>query len=244
MRANVAAAGTILVVEDEPHVRELVLRTLRGEGWSALAAETRVQVLAALERTRCAAVVLDLGLPGDDGISIARVIRERSDVPILILTGRGGIHARLSGFEAGADDYVVKPFAPEELVARLRALLRRTAGRVERRAVDAAMHLGEGKLDLRSRMLAGPAGSVRLTEREAKILLALGRAAGPLARSALARAALAGRAWNPEDRSLDVHITHVRQKLRRALGRADCIATLRSEGYELRVPVWFEEERN
>lgn len=238
---NAVADAAVYVVEDEEHVSALIVRTLERSGWKARPAIQRAEVLKALEQGDCAAIILDLGLPGDDGISIARAVRKHSDVPILMLTGRAGIHHRLSGFEAGADDYLVKPFAPEELVARLRALLRRSGGGIERRGVEAAVHLGAGSLDLRRRVLEGPSGTERLTEREARIVLTLARARGPVSREALFRLVM-GRAWDPNDRTLDVHMSHVRRKLERALGRPGSIATIRSEGYELRVPASIKTE--
>ena len=111
--------AAILVVEDEPQVRAGIVRTLTHHGFTVSTSETRAGVLETVSAKACDAIVLALSLPGADGIDITRAVRATSAVPILILTGRAGIHARVQGLESGADDYLVKPFAPEELVARL-----------------------------------------------------------------------------------------------------------------------------
>ena len=232
---NQTIGERILVVEDEEPVRDRVLRILREQGFQVADALERRDIFAMVDGGLCAALVLDLGLPGDDGISIAKAVRERSDVPILILTGKAGIHSRVNGLEAGADDYLVKPFAPEELVARLRALLRRARRPAAPAATAIAVKIGTAHLDLLSGELSGPGGQARLTEREAGLLLALARSGSPLSREATYRQVFQ-REWDPADRSLDVHIAHLRRKLESACGETGVIATVRGKGYELRLP--------
>ena len=232
---------SILVVEDEPRAQDLILRSLREAGFRGMVAITRAETLGLLAEETIIAIILDLGLPGDDGLSILREVRRTYQVPVLILTGRAGIRERVSGLEAGADDYLVKPFAPEELVARLRAILRRTQSSQARDTVETCLTLGAARVDLRSRFATGHGTEVRLTERELRILVELARAGGPMPRPGLYRAVL-GRDWDALDRSLDVHVSHLRQKLRKVTGEDNAIASIRSEGYELRLPVRFETD--
>ena len=236
---------TVLVVEDEPHTQDLVARRLRQSGYTVLTAVTRAEVLAQVDQGRCGAIVLDLGLPGDDGIAIARAVREISDVPILMLTGRAGLHSRLEGLDAGADDYLIKPFAPDELEARLRAILRRARGPASA-AIDPqgpvqGLALGDAVLDCAGGQLTGPSGSAQLTAREVRLLMALARSAGPLSREAVSRE-IYQRTWDPMDRSLDVHMANLRRKFGAVLGERPVIGTVRGEGYELRVPARFMGE--
>jgi DNA-binding response OmpR family regulator len=241
MTQTVAGSPFILVVEDNPVVVELVSRTLRLSGYHVKVVATRALVLEQLAGGDCAAIVLDLGLPGDDGIQIARVVRERSNVPILMLTGRAGIHERVAGLEAGADDYLVKPFAPEELIARLRAVLRRMSKpRTEGEQLrELALRLGGTRVDLATGEARGPSGSARLTGHELRLLRALGRTDGPLGRAAAYRE-IFKREWDPQDRSLDVHVANLRRKLEAVSAAGGLICTVRGEGYELRSPCVVE----
>jgi DNA-binding response OmpR family regulator len=231
---------TVVVVDDEPVIRERVARALAAIGLHVDALPGREGLFERVRDGRCAALVLDLGLPGDDGLLIARELRQISEVPILMLTGRAGIHERIIGLEAGADDYLVKPFAIEELVARVRVMLRRVRPRADV-GVPVAVQLGSARLDLRTRHLNGPMGQSRLTERELRILLLLARAPGPLSRATLSRDAL-DRHWEPQDRTLDVHLSNLRRKLTAAFGHVGVLATIRGRGFELRVPVRFEAD--
>ena len=236
---NATIGVPVLVVEDEPVVRELVVRTLRQTGFRPEAVITRKEILERVDAGTCAALVLDLGLPGDDGVSIAKAVRERSEIPILMLTGRAGIHARVAGLEAGADDYLIKPFAPEELVARLRAILRRGLRAGAATAPARAVRLGAARLDLASGDLSGPRGVAHVTARESRLLLALCRSVGPRSREATYREVFQ-RAWDPVDRSLDVHVANLRRKLESVCDEPQVIATVRGEGYELCVAATIE----
>lgn len=231
--------GFVLVVEDEPAIQAMIARTLRQHAFQARVALRRDEVLALAGDEGCAAVLLDLGLPEDDGMDIARALRERSDVPILMLTGRTAVRERVNGLEAGADDYIVKPFDSEELVARLRAVLRRKPRAGRRRARAVAIILGPGRLDLATREFAGPSGREKLTEQELRLLRAMVDNDGPLARAS-AYGLVFGRTWEPTDRSLDVHVANLRRKLKAALGGKDPIATLRGQGYALSASASIE----
>ena len=239
---NPSALGvTILVVEDEPVILERIANRIRQAGYGVETALTRIDIMAALDAGRIGAIVLDLGLPGDDGIAIARAVRERSDVPILMLTGRAGVRSRVEGLEAGADDYLVKPFAPEELEARLRAMLRRASVAAPPAPKARTLVVGSARLDCANGVIIGPRGQAHLTSREVGLLLALSRSTGPLARKAAYRE-IFGREWDPTDRSLDVHIANLRRKLESACSEQAIIGTVRGAGYELQLPFSVESE--
>ena len=233
MTPSTANTAFLLLVEDDPNILALVSSTLRLSGYHVRTALTRAEVFGQLASGLCTAILLDLGLPGDDGIRIARAVRERSTVPILMLTGRGGIHERVKGLESGADDYLVKPFATEELVARVRAVLRRAPKQAESRKREIALHIGEAHLDIATRELRGPHGKERLTEHEQRLLLALCHNEGTLGRAAAYRDVFQ-REWDPQDRSLDVHMSKLRSKLMVACDIPGMIATVRGQGYQLR----------
>ena len=239
MTAGATIGQSILVIEDEPLVQERVVRALRHSGFLPMVALTRKEILDHVSAGDCAALVLDLGLPGDDGINIAKAVRKISNVPILMLTGRAGIHSRVSGLEAGADDYLVKPYAPEELIARLRAILRRSQPPASKGGAVRGVRIGKARLDVATSELAGPKGASHLTTREARLLVALCRASGVLSREATYREVFE-RDWDPGDRSLDVHVANLRRKLEAACDERTVIATIRGEGYELRVPAVIE----
>lgn len=223
----------VLVVEDEDVVRERVMAILSDNGFAPSASLDKDQILEYANSGRFSALILDLGLPGFDGISVVRAIRESSDLPILILTGRAGVHHRVSGLEAGADDYVVKPFSADELIARVRALLRRSRPSGVIQAPVVAIEIASATVDLIGREMSGPRGMVRLTDREARLILALARAQGLLSRQAIYREAYL-REWDPNDRSIDVHVTNLRKKFETICGVKNVISSIRGRGYQLR----------
>jgi DNA-binding response OmpR family regulator len=237
------ACPLILVVEDDDVVRESIMASLRLGGFSVRDCLERGEIIANVLSGSCAAMVLDIGLPGDDGVSIATEIRLHSNIPIIMLTGRAGIRDRVLGLEAGADDYLVKPFAEAELLARVRALLRRGSISIDdlQRPVEVMAQLGDARLDLSTRALVGPIGQEHLTERELRLIMALCRSLGPLSRQLTYRS-LFQREWDAFDRSLDVHISNLRRKLKSVSQTPVVIANLRGEGYELRGSFHIETE--
>jgi DNA-binding response OmpR family regulator len=198
----------------------------------------RRDLFEAVESRSVHAVILDLGLPGDDGIAIARELRRRSDIAMLMLTGRGGVEDRVLGLDSGADDYVIKPFEPDELLARLRSALRRRPPRPAEGPVR--LRIGTLDCDPRERVVRSADGREQhLTERELDLLLLLARHAGhAVSREQLSREAL-GREWNPVDRSLDVHIAHLRGKLRQLAPQDSFVSSVRAGGYRLVADVAF-----
>ncbi|NJD87776.1 MAG: response regulator transcription factor [Betaproteobacteria bacterium] len=229
----------IVVLEDDAEMYSVIQRALARHGYRVSPVADRAALLAALEGGDVDCIVLDLGLPGDDGMDVARSVRRVSRVPIIMVTGRASVEERVEGLGAGADDYLPKPFAVAELVARVRAVLRRSENPAAPGRVEIAVRAGEARLDLATRALRGPAGEDWLTEREAAILLALARAGTVVPREALYREAF-GREWNPLDRSLDTHVSNLRQKLAACSGEPRPIEASRGTGYRLAVEARIE----
>ena len=222
------ARGLVLVVEDEPAIAELERRYLVHEGFGVHVEADGDAALDAVRRLRPAAVVLDVGLPGRDGIAVCRALREAGDwVPVLFVTARDDEVDRVLGLELGADDYLTKPFSPRELVARVKAVLRRADGRPTSRPVS----LGDLAVDPATRRVRVRGADVPLTVTEFNLLLALAQARGRV----VERSELLASAWGQADyagsRTVDVHVAQLRAKL-----GADCpIETVRGVGYRVRT---------
>jgi DNA-binding response OmpR family regulator len=219
--------GAVLVVEDEQAIADLVRAYLRREGFEVIWASSGEQALEELGRHPVRLVVLDIGLPGIDGFEVCRRLRTRTTVPILILSARDEEVDRVAGLEAGADDYVVKPFSPRELVARVKAILRRAAGAGV--AAEGPLAAGDVELDPAARSVRVGGEPVELTAREFDLLAALLAHPGVV----LSRDRLLELAWQGEfpggTRTVDVHVAQLRAKL----GRPDLVATVRGAGYKV-----------
>ncbi len=221
------ARGLVLVVEDEPAIADVERRYLVQEGFGVHLETDGAGALAAVARLRPVAVVLDVALPGPadlDGVGVCRALRERGDwTPVLFVTARDDEVDRVVGLELGADDYLTKPFSPRELVARVKAVLRRADGRPARRALAA----GAVRLDPASRRVTADGAEVALTTTEFNLLEALLSAGGRV----VERAELLASAWGVADyagsRTVDVHVAQLRAKL----GSASPIQTVRGVGY-------------
>ena len=201
---------TILVVDDEPQIAEIASDYLRRDGFDVITAGDGVRALEAVRGRHPDLVVLDLGLPRLDGMEVARTIRRESDLPIIMLTARVQEDDRLRGLEIGADDYITKPFSPRELVARVRAVLRRT----EKRDRDAdVFRASDLVIDVPRMNVSREGNSVDLTPTEFQMVATLARHAGRV----FTRAQLldAGRGASAEsfDRAVDSHIKNIRRKL-------------------------------
>ncbi len=209
---NVSAdSGTVVVVEDDPHIADLVDLYLRREGFRVLLAGDGEKGLVAFAQEDPCIVILDVGLPGvHDGFDVCRAIRARSAVPVLFLTARDDEMDRVLGLELGADDYLVKPFSPRELVARVRAILRRTR---EGPAPQEIVTVGDLEVDLRRREARRAGEPVALTTREFDLLAFLANNVG----LALSRQQLLdgvwGADWYGDERTVDVHVAQLRKKL-------------------------------
>ena len=225
----------ILAIEDEPRMLNLIRSALGAEGYIVRTAETGAEGIQLALGQNFDLIVLDLGLPDADGLEIARALRVRSYVPILMLSGRSDVASRIRGLDAGADDYLPKPFDIDELRARVRSMLRRATFNDASPAENDAMPLfGDCRLDPRSNSVIAPDGRVaKLTEREFLILSTLVRRAGSVVtRDELQRQAT-GLPWRTDDRSLDVHIHHLRRKLTELDPSLGVIKTLRNRGFTI-----------
>lgn len=222
----------ILVVDDDPDLRELLCTYLRGNGFAVEAVGDGVSMRAALAGGLPDAIVLDLMLPGEDGLSLTRTLRAQSSVPILMLSARGEEMDRVIGLEVGADDYLAKPFGPRELLARLRALLRRgSAAAPEAAPPGSYPNFGPFSLDTLGRRLLRDGLEVQLTSAEFDLLAAF--VAHPnqvLSRDRLVDL-LRGYDRDPFDRSIDNRVTRLRRKIETTPAAPAYIRTVRGEGY-------------
>jgi two-component system response regulator MprA len=217
----------LLIVEDEAAVRDALVRALETEGYDLLLAEDGPQALALMAHTPADAIVLDVMLPGFDGFEVARRLRAgRNAVPILMLTARGAVGDRVAGLDAGADDYLVKPFALEELLARLRALSRRTG-------LSGEVSVGDVTLDPGTREVRRGARPIELTVTEFNLLELFLRNPRQVLRRSLIYDRVWGYDFGPDSHALDVYIGYLRRKLE-AAGEPRLIHTVRGIGYALR----------
>jgi DNA-binding response OmpR family regulator len=202
--------GTVVVVEDDPHIADLVDLYLRREGYRVLLAGDGEKGLAVFDQEDPWIVILDVGLPGArDGFDVCRQIRARSSVPVLFLTARDDEVDRILGLELGADDYLVKPFSPRELVARVRAILRRTR---EAPPPLEVVSVGPVEVDMRRREARQDGEVVALTTREFDLLAFLANNAGlALSRQQLLNGVW-GADWYGDERTVDVHVAQLRKK--------------------------------
>ncbi|MBA3412685.1 MAG: response regulator transcription factor [Actinobacteria bacterium] len=219
---------TVLVVDDEPIVREVVVRYLEREGYRTLEAGDGDRARELLEGETPDLVVLDLMLPGTDGLSLCRWIRSRSQLPVIMLTARGEEADRIVGLELGADDYVTKPFSPRELTARVRTVLRRAAPTV----LDApAVTFASLKIDAGTREVTRAGRLLKLTAREFDLLWFL--ASHP--RNVFSRGQLMDRVWGYEAAldtgTVTVHVRRLREKIEEDPSRPRHLQTVWGVGY-------------
>ncbi|MGH9226859.1 MAG: response regulator transcription factor [Acidimicrobiales bacterium] len=223
-----ADAGTIVVVEDDRNIADLVELYLRQEGFRVVQAEDGERGIEAVRNHRPRLVVLDVGLPGGpDGLEVCRRLRnDANHVPILMLTARDGEIDRVLGLELGADDYVTKPFAPRELVARVKAILRRTDG--PREAPD-VVAVGDIEVDIGRREARVAGHVVPLATREFDLLRYLAENTGLALSRQQILDAVWGYGWYGDERTVDVHVRQLRKKL----GDGFPLTTVWGVGYRL-----------
>jgi DNA-binding response OmpR family regulator len=238
MRArNDNSATPILIVDDDVKLCRLLREYLEPLGYAVTAAHTGPTGLEAALHQPFAAVILDVMLPGTNGFDVLRSLRAQSNVPVLMLTGRGEEPDRIVGLELGADDYLPKTFSTRELLARLRAIIRRsklTLAQMESREPE--MVVGELRLDPEAREATLEGEALPLTAIEFELLMSLAKAAGRIRTREQLLNEVADRNFDVFDRSIDVHISSLRKKLREDPKSPKYIVTVRSAGYMLRKP--------
>jgi two-component system response regulator RegX3 len=220
----------VLVVDDEEAIRDAVAYVLRSDGNDVDVAASGADAVEAVEAGSFDLVVLDVMLPDISGVEVARRVRAESDVPIIMLTARSSETDLVVGFEAGADDYVTKPFSVHELVSRARAILRRR--RLDQEARSDVRRIGDVELDLLRHEVRVAGRAVRLTPTEYRLLVKLAEADRALGRRELLEAA-----WDtvfvPDPRSCDVHVANLRRKLEDDPANPRRVLTVRGVGYRL-----------
>jgi two-component system response regulator MprA len=216
-------ASKVLIVDDDPAIVRMLVRTLRADGYETDTASDGGSALAAVESRPPDVIVLDVTMPGVSGIAVSRRLRQKGDpVPILLLTARDALSDRVEGLDAGADDYLVKPFEPDELRARLRALLRRRA--------SARLTYGDLSVDVSERMATRGGREIGLTGREAHLLALLVRSAGKVVTREEALTTVWGDGRLPTGNTVDRYVAYLRTKL----GAPQLIHTVRGVGFVLR----------
>jgi len=221
----------VLIIEDDQKTANLVSLYLDKEGFKSIIAQDGREGLKLAERHNPTLVILDLMLPQIDGWEVCREIRRRSDVPILMLTARGDEIDRVAGLTLGADDYVVKPFSPRELVARVKAILRR--GRIDPTAAQSVLAYGDLLLDREKRKLCVAGRQVFLTRNEYALLEALmARPGKTFTRDELLKRLYPKGEAHVIDRVIDVHIGKLRQKIEKDPGNPSHIITVHGIGYQ------------
>jgi DNA-binding response OmpR family regulator len=232
MRHHGVVGTRILAVEDDERIRSAVKLALEDEGWAVDEAESGEQAIEVFQRSTPDVVLIDIMLPGIDGFELCRTLRRTSDVPVVMVTARNDTHDVVAGLEAGADDYLTKPFAPKELSARIRALLRRA-----RPSAHGHARLSFGDLELipdEGKVLR-EGEEVHLTKTEFRLLCELAESPGKV----LSREALLDKVWGydyfGDGRLVDVHVRRLRTKVEADPANPRHVVTVRGLGYRLQT---------
>ena len=229
---NAPASPHILIVEDDREIANLVARYLRGNACRVTLAGDGTEMDRALADGRVDLIVLDLMLPGEDGLSLCRRLRASSAIPILMLTAKAEEIDRIVGLEIGADDYLAKPFNPRVLLARIRAVLRRTGNEVAEEEGARRMHFVGWTLDVSLRQVLSAEGArISITGAEFDLLHALCLRPGRVLSRDQLLDLTQGRSAGPFERSIDVLVSRIRQKIERDSRNPEIIRTIRSGGY-------------
>jgi two-component system response regulator MtrA len=225
------AKGRILVVDDDPALAEMLGIVLRTEGFEPSFVADGDRALAAFRATKPDLVLLDLMLPGTDGIDVCRQIRAESGTPIVMLTARGDTLDVVLGLECGADDYIVKPFKPKELVARMRARLRRNEA-----PVAETLTIGDLTIDVAGHVVTRADRPIALTPLEFDLLAALARRPGQVFTRELLLEQVWGYRHAADTRLVNVHVQRLRAKIERDPERPEIVVTVRGVGYKAGPP--------
>ena len=229
----------ILIIEDEARLVRTLRLYLEQAGFAVTAVHDGAQAIPAFRSERPVLILLDLNLPGKDGLDVCRALRRDSDVPIIMITARIDEADRLIGLELGADDYVVKPFSPREVVARVRAVLRRAGSG---RGTDDIIRAGDLLLDLAAYRAWLGEQLLALTQSEFELLNALARHAGRVMSRSRLLDEMPGVAYEGFERSIDQHVKNLRRKMREVAGSVEIIETVYGVGYRLE-PVTLLQKR-
>jgi DNA-binding response OmpR family regulator len=229
-------AGCVLVVDDDASIREMLRDYLSSHGYEVALASDGTSMRSQIEAATPDLVLLDLGLPREDGLSLARYLRERYDVGIIMVTGAATTVDRIVGLEVGADDYVAKPFEPRELLARIKSVMRRLQARPANAATPAAspkqVAFGHCRLDLASHQLFGPEGTeIPITTMEFELLQVFSEHPGKALSRDRILTLTKNREWDPYDRSIDIRVARLRRKLEVDAENPQVIRTVRGVGY-------------
>jgi two-component system, OmpR family, alkaline phosphatase synthesis response regulator PhoP len=219
----------ILVVEDEMKIARLVRDYLEHAGFEVIVTGHGDAALATVRGEKPDLIVLDLGLPDRDGLDVTRELRRASNVPIVILTARGDEADRIVGLELGADDYVVKPFSPKELVARVRAVLRRTEA--TRAGPPEVIRVADVEVDVPRLRVSVGGRSIDLTPTEFQLLVTFAREPGRVFTRGQLLGALHGVAFDSYERAIDAHVKNIRKKIEPTPGRPRYLLTVHGVGY-------------
>ena len=226
---------TVLVVDDEPKIVQLARDYLESAGFAVLSAGDGPSALQAARTRRPDLIILDLGLPGVDGLDVTRALRRDSSVPIIMLTARADESDKLVGLELGADDYVTKPFSPKELVARVRAVLRRTE-QASAAATAELIRVGELEIDVPRLGVSVRGREATLTGTEFQLLVTLARQPGRVFTRSQLLDAVHGVAFESYERAIDAHVKNIRRKLEPDPRAPRYILTVYGVGYRLAEP--------
>jgi DNA-binding response OmpR family regulator len=219
---------TVLVVEDELEIARVVRDYLQHAGFEVIVVGDGGSAVASVRSAKPDLLVLDLGLPGTDGLDVAREVRRWSETPIVMLTARGDESDRIVGLELGADDYVVKPFSPKEFVARIRAVLRRS--RASQRG-DEVIRVADVEVDTAKMRVTVAGEAVELTPTEFQLLAALAREPGRVFTRAQLLDAVHGVAIESYERAIDAHVKNLRRKIEPTPGSPRYVLTVHGVGY-------------
>ncbi|HYY55662.1 MAG TPA: response regulator transcription factor [Candidatus Dormibacteraeota bacterium] len=217
----------VLVVDDEPKITQLVRDYLERGGFAVTTASDGTSALALARSERPDLVILDLGLPDKDGLDVTRALRRDSTIPLIVLTARAEESDRLVGLELGADDYVTKPFSPKELVARVRAVLRRATAA----PADEILRVGDVTLDIPRRRVSVGDAQVELTATEFELVATLARHPGRVFTRAQLLDAVRGVAFESYERAIDAHVKNIRRKMEPDPRRPRYLLTAYGVGY-------------
>jgi len=220
---------TVLVVDDERQIVEIARDYLQHAGFAVVTASDGNQALERARSERPGLIVLDLGLPARDGLDVVRALRRESNVPIILLTARVSEADRLHGLEAGADDYVTKPFSPRELVARVKAVLRRASATTETRE---QVRLGDLTFDIPRQTLVRDRTPIELTATEFQLFVTMAKQPGRIFTRAQLLDAVRGTEVDSFDRAIDTHIKNIRRKVERDPRDPRYILTVYGVGYK------------